>query len=201
MGAVSSINIENVFSNKLYLNNIIEEIRIAAERLNRLVINLLDMTRLESGNLNIKSDWNSVSDLVHSSLEKLKNEIGNHKIKTEIDDDIVMKFDFILLEQALINILHNSLSYTHDTSEIIIEGKKQNKNLILKISDNGPGFDEEHLQNLFHKFFRLPGTKTGGSGLGLSISKGFIEAHGGTISASNKVGGGAIFIITLPIKE
>ncbi len=201
IGAVSSFNDSKIFENKNSLTGIVNEINIAAERLHRLVENLLDMARLESGNLNLKLGWNSIADLIHSVTERLKNESKSHKIIIKIEEDIVFKFDYALLEQAIINIVHNALAYTPVGSEITIEGIQQNYNYILSISDNGKGFSKDALTKLFTKFYRIPGTKTGGSGLGLSIAKGFIEAHGGTISASNKTGGGALFTIILPIKE
>jgi two-component system sensor histidine kinase KdpD len=201
IGAVSSFTDSKIFENKNSLNGIVNEINIAAERLHRLVENLLDMARLESGNLNLKLGWNSITDLIHSATQRLKNESGSHKITNNIVEDIVFPFDYALLEQAIINILHNSLIYTPAGSEITIEGIQQNYNYILNISDNGNGFSKDALTKLFTKFYRIPGTKTGGSGLGLSIAKGFIEAHGGTISASNKISGGAVFTIILPIKE
>ncbi len=201
IGAVSSFNDSKIFENKNSLTGIVNEINIAAERLHRLVENLLDMARLESGNLNLKLGWNSIADLIHSVTERLKNESKFHKLNIKIDEDIVFRFDYTLLEQAIINIVHNALTYTPAGSEITIEGIQQNYNYILNISDNGNGFSEEALTKLFTKFYRIPGTKTGGTGLGLSIAKGFIEAHGGSITASNKSSGGAMFTIIIPIKE
>jgi two-component system sensor histidine kinase KdpD len=201
IGAVSSFNDSKIFENKNSLTGIVNEINIAAERLHRLVENLLDMARLESGNLNLKLGWNSIADLIHSVTERLKNESKFHKLNIKIDEDIVFRFDYTLLEQAIINIVHNALTYTPAGCEITIEGIQQNYNYILNISDNGNGFSEDALTKLFTKFYRIPGTKTGGTGLGLSIAKGFIEAHGGSITASNKSSGGAMFTIILPIKE
>ena len=201
IGAVSSFKDEKIVGNKNSLTKILNEINIAAERLHRLVENLLDMARLESGKLNLKLGWHSIADLIRSVIERCKNESSNHIIITKIDEECVFRFDFTLMEQALINIVHNSLVYTPDGSEIIIEGTQQNYNYILTISDNGSGFSKDSLNKLFTKFYRIPGTKTGGTGLGLSIAKGFIEAHGGTIQASNKTSGGAVFTIILPLKE
>lgn len=201
IGAVSSFNDSKIFENKNSLTGIINEINIAAERLHRLVENLLDMARLESGNLNLKLGWNSIADLIHSVTERLKNESGQHKIYIKVDDDVVFRFDYALLEQAIINIVHNALAYTPAGSEITIEGIQQNYNYILNISDNGNGFSENALSKLFTKFYRIPGTKTGGSGLGLSIAKGFVEAHRGTITVANNKSGGATFTIILPMKE
>jgi two-component system sensor histidine kinase KdpD len=178
----------------------IEEIDIASERLNRLVENLLDMARLESGNLKLKLDYHSVEDLIHSVIEKLHNELEGHIIKVDVQEDIeIFKFDYGLLEQSLINIVHNSIQYTPPGSEIKIEVRAINYRCLIIISDNGKGFPRDSLNKLFDKFYRIPGTKAGGTGLGLSIAKGFIEAHKGTIVASNGDNGGAVFTISIPI--
>lgn len=199
IGAASSLNDQKIISNKSVLSKLLEEINVAADRLNRLVENLLDMARLESGNLKPKLDWHSVSDLISSTLSRIKTESAGHKIKVNIQDDLpLLRFDFGLLEQALLNILHNSIEYSPKQSEITIDAKQLNNNCIINISDNGKGFPDETLEKLFDKFYRIPGTKAGGTGLGLSISKGFIEAHGGTITASNHPNGGAVFSISIP---
>jgi two-component system sensor histidine kinase KdpD len=201
IGATSSFGAKEVRENPKVQANILNEIKIAAERLHRLVENLLDMARLESGNLNLKRDWHSINDLLNSCVERLKEDSVNHKISVKADYDFVFQFDYALLEQALVNILHNSIIYTPAGSEIKIEASSQNQNCIISISDNGKGFSAEELTNLFEKFFRSTSSKTGGTGLGLSIAKGLIEAHGGTISAMNGINGGAIFTIILPVSS
>ncbi len=199
LGAVSSFKDENIYQNKNIWGKILTEINIAADRLNRLVENLLDMARLETGFISLKLDWHSITDLFNSALDKLKDESAEHKIILSAADDIpIFKFDFGLLEQAMINIIHNSLEYTPANSEIRIEAKFVNDKCIITIADNGKGFPDESLPKLFEKFYRIPGTKAGGTGLGLSIAKGFIEAHRGNINASNLPGGGAVFTISLP---
>ncbi len=200
LGAASSIKDEKISSNKIYFSKLIDEINIAAERLSRLVDNLLDITRLESGNLKPKTEWHSVTDLINSALNKMKNEIGGHKIIFNGGEDAgILQFDFPLMEQALVNIIHNSIEYTPADSVIIISVSRSDKFLTINISDNGKGFSGEAIKNLFKKFYRIPGTKAGGIGLGLSIARGFIEAHRGTVSASNLESGGAMFSIILPI--
>ena len=132
----------------------------------------------------------------------MENESTDHKITTNVN--IVtnpIQFDYGLMEQSIINILHNCITYTPAKTDINIELKEENNSLIIEISDNGPGFPEESLDKLFEKFYRVPGSKTGGTGLGLSIAKGFIEAHGGTIKIGNRKDKGAIFIIEIPIKN
>lgn len=202
MSAASTIQDDNLAQQKEVRISLSQEIRTAAERLNMLVENLLDMTRLESGQLKIKPEWNDINDLINSSINQLQHEIDNHKfdIKTNIESSL-FRFDFGLLKQAFINILHNCIIYTPDYSIISIRSHEDNNNCIIEISDNGKGFSDETLKHLFEKFFRGSGNKTGGTGLGLSIAKGFIEAHGGTITAKNKKPNGALFIITLPMKK
>ncbi len=202
IGAVSSFNDENVYRNKEVWGKFLNEIKIASDRLNRLVENLLDMARLETGFISLKLDWHSLEDLFNSVLDKFKEESAGHKIVLLVGEEIpIFKFDFGLLEQAFINIIHNSLEYTPAGSEIKIEASMVNNRYIINISDNGKGFPKESLPKLFEKFYRIPGTKAGGTGLGLSIAKGFIEAHGGIISASNLPDGGAVFTISLPAQE
>ncbi|MCX6170520.1 MAG: sensor histidine kinase KdpD [Ignavibacteriales bacterium] len=202
IGGISSFADDSISENKEMRKNLSKEINIAAERLNRLVENLLDMTRLESGQMKLRMDWHEIPDLIESVLKRLNNELINHTVKTEIQENIpLLKFDFGLLEQALINVIHNSLIYTPENSTIQIRVKEEKNNCVIEISDDGPGFAEETLNKLFEKFYRIPGTKTGGTGLGLSIAKGFIEAHTGSISAKNRKDGGAVFIINIPIQK
>ena len=200
ISATSTLNDKNIFENKPVLNKLIEEINIAADRLHRLVENLLNMARLETGNLKPKLDWHSVNDLMNSVSSRIKGEIGNHKLIFKVDDEIALfKFDFGLMEQALVNVMHNCIEYTGESSEITTEVKQIGNNCAITISDNGKGFPAEALDKIFDKFYRIPGTKVGGTGLGLSISKGFIESHGGTIRANNLKTGGAVFNISIPM--
>lgn len=200
IGATSSLKQEKIKQNSELLTGLINEINIAAERLYRLVENLLDITRLESGNLKPKLEWHSILDLIDSAIEKIKNETTEHEIIfKERGENIIYKFDFALLEQAIVNILLNSINYTEPGCKIKISLKRLDKNIVISVSDNGYGFPADSIPNLFRKFYRIPGTKAGGTGLGLSIARGFIEAHKGTITAQNKNEGGAEFIILLPI--
>jgi two-component system sensor histidine kinase KdpD len=200
IGATSSLKDKKIKQNASLLSGLINEITIAAERLNRLVENLLDMTRLESGNLKPKLEWHSVSDLISSAIGRLSNESSQYEIFfVEKVEGEFLQFDFALLEQAIVNILLNSINYTPPGSKIVVAVNKSDKDIVINISDNGKGFPEEAIPNLFKKFYRAPGTRSGGTGLGLSIARGFIEAHKGTIFAQNKREGGAEFIIFLPI--
>lgn len=200
IGAASSLKEERIIKNPDLLSNLAEETNIAAERLNRLVENLLDITRIESGNLRLQKNWGSIIDLINSAIAKIKLE-GRHHITFEASDDLdIFEFDFPLLEQAILNILQNCVEYTPDGSVVSVFAKKFGNDILITISDNGNGIPENEINNIFKKFYRASGTKSGGIGLGLSIAKGFIEAHKGSISVKNKYSGGAEFSILMPIK-
>ncbi|MBC7810829.1 MAG: sensor histidine kinase KdpD [Burkholderiales bacterium] len=176
------------------------DIQSAADRLNRLVENLLDMSRLESGRLRIKREWCDISDIIAVSVKSVDNCGESHPIQIHTPPDLpLVQVDFGLLEQVLVNLLDNACNYTPAGTQLIIESRVRTKQLEIVISDNGPGIPEDLLERVFDKFYRLPGTATGGTGLGLSISRGLIEAHGGTLTAENSAEGGARFVILLPL--
>lgn len=177
-----------------------EEIRTAAERLQRLVENLLDMTRLESGQLAPKLDWCDCNDLVRSAIKKMNQELQDHTLQVDIPGGLpLVKLDFGLIEQVLSILLYNAALYTPKRSTITVSVKVEGQQCMISVKDNGPGFPNDALKRLFEKFYRVPGVQPGGTGLGLSIAKGFVEAHKGTITASNRESGGAEFIISLPV--
>jgi len=180
---------------------LVDQISVAAFRLNRLIDNLLNMQRVESGMLEIKPDWCEVNELINSPINRLKNELASHKIEVNIQPDIpIVRIDFGLIEQSVFNLLHNEALYTQPDSTISVTAEYDGKNLIITISDNGKGFSEEELKLLFTKFYRITVNKTGGTGLGLSIVKGFVEAHNGTVKVENNTPNGAKFILTIPVE-
>ncbi len=178
---------------------LIAEISIAAFRLNRLIDNLLNMQRLESGMLSINRDWCDVNELINSPINRLKDELSTHNLQVQIQDDFpIIRLDFGLIEQALFNLLHNETLYTPADSTIIVTAGYAKGNLIISISDNGKGFSDEELRMLFTKFYRSTVKTTGGTGLGLSIVKGFVEAHEGQVKVENNSPNGAKFTIEIP---
>lgn len=179
---------------------LIGEIQTAADRLNRLVENLLDMTRLESGLLKIKQDWCDVGDLINVTVERLKPQLARHEVIVDIAPNLpLVKMDFVLMEQALINLLHNAVTYTPPQTRVRVIAKTDGAQLVIVVADRGPGLSAEALDRVFDKFYRGPRARAGGVGLGLSITRGLIEAHGGTITAENRLNGGARFTIRLPL--
>jgi two-component system sensor histidine kinase KdpD len=175
------------------------EIFTASLRLNRLIENLLNMSRLESGQLAVRLDWYDINDLINKLAEDLKEELKSFSLKVSIPEDMpLVRIDFGLLEQILYNLVFNSTQYVPQGSEIKLIIRYENGMLIIHVKDRGPGFPEQAIQNLFNKFYRVDGNKTGGLGLGLSIVKGFVEAHQGTVNVRNRKGGGSAFSIHIP---
>jgi two-component system sensor histidine kinase KdpD len=174
-----------------------------ADRLNRLVHNLLDMTRLESGGVQARKDWHSVEEVVGSALARMENALGQRRVVIDLPPDLpLVPLDPLLIEQALINLLDNAVKYTPPEATIEIAGSVDDGAVSLTIADGGPGFAPDELERIFDKFYR--GTTAAGrrgAGLGLTIVRGIVEAHGGRIAAESRPAGGALFRITLPLGE
>lgn len=176
-----------------------EEIHHAAERLNRLIDNLLNMSRLESGHIVLRWKWCDVGELLNSAVNRLRNDLGSRRLIVSLPENLpLVRLDFSVMEQVIFNILHNAATYTPDGTTIHIEADYIDKHLILRIFDNGPGFGEDDLDLVFEKFFRAKGAKAGGTGLGLSIVRGFVEAHRGSVEVDNRPEGGAQFVLKIP---
>jgi len=183
-------------------HSMIAEIQEASARLNRLVGNLLDVTRLASGHVQSKLDWCDVGDLIHATVRLLKRELSGRPLKIEVAEKLPFaKLDFTLMQQALSNLLLNAVVHTPPGTEILIQARQEQGALVLSVADNGPGLPPDLLPRIFDKFVRGSEAAAGGSGLGLAIVKGFVEANGGQIIAANRPGGGAMFTIRVPQKE
>jgi two-component system sensor histidine kinase KdpD len=200
LGAIDTIK-DN--STKISAENQLEllnQIDIASVRLNRQVENLLNMSRLETGMLKPNMDWSDINELIHSVIHKI-HDSQNHIILFEPNETLpLFKFDRGLIEQVLENLIQNAIHYTPPESTINISAALISDNCVITIEDNGNGIPENEIPFLFNKFYRVPQTKAGGSGLGLSIAKGFVEAHNGTITAHNNDKGGATFTLSLPLE-
>lgn len=175
------------------------EIFTATTRLNRVIENLLNMSRLESGRISLHTDWHDVNDLVNTVLTELAEDLQRHLISLSVPDDMPpVRFDFGLMQQVLHNLLLNATEHAPANSEIGIGISHHYNMLHIEIADRGPGFPEDMIGQAFNKFFRGEQEKPGGLGLGLSIVRGFVEAHRGTITLENRAGGGALFRIMIP---
>jgi two-component system sensor histidine kinase KdpD len=181
---------------------LIGEIQEANARLNRVVGNLLDVARLESGQVRPRLDWHDARDLVQTTLRELQRELAAHPVKLDLPSTpLLVRLDFSLAQHALANLLLNAANHTPANTPIEVSAQLANEQLTLSVADRGPGIPPEWLPRIFDKFFRAPTAPTGGSGLGLTIVKGFVEAHGGTITAVNRPGGGAMFTLNFPQPE
>ena len=200
--AASALGDKTLTAQPGFSDSLLNEIKEAVARLNRLVGNLLDITRVESGHVKPKMDWCEAADLISVTLKSLRKELSGHKVETVIAPQIpLVRMDFVLMEQALTNLLLNAAFHTPRGTTIQVGARVEKDELALTVADNGRGIPPESLPKIFDKFYRAPGALTGGTGLGLSIVKGFVEAQGGRVSAENRPGGGAAFTLHLPITE
>jgi len=180
--------------------SLLNSIVLETGRLNRLIANLLDMTRLEAGGVNLQRDWYPLNDLVTPVIQRLGQVLDGRQLIVELPSDPPLAYlDELLFHQVLMNLLENAARYTPASSDIKISAGQNDSRLWLEIADTGPGFPSGDEQRIFEKFYRgAQEHSCSGTGLGLAICRGIVELHGGTIGASNRTGGGAVFRIELP---
>lgn len=201
-GALSSLKEEGSRLESGAKRELIDTALGEASRLNRFVRNLLDMTRIESGALKVNKEVNDVQDLVSSALSNL-GLLTSTKVKTNIPGSLpFVPMDFLLITQVLVNLIDNALKYSPADTEVEIAATIRGEMFEIEVADRGPGIPPEDLQRVFDKFYRVQRPEgVSGTGLGLSICKGIVEAHGGLIRAENREGGGAKFVVALPLAE
>ena len=179
----------------------IKEIKASVKRLNQIVNNILDMTRLEAGALTPKQEWCEINEVIDRAIELAGHALDLYIVKVNIPENMpVAKIDPSLLEQALFNILLNVTQHTQVNTKICIVAKITNHLLEISITDNGKGLPDGDLERLFKPFVRGDSAPLGGSGLGLAIARGFIRIQNGDLVAEKPAEGGAKFIITIPAK-
>ena len=203
IGVLSSLQEEGMGLDDTARVNLIQVATEEAERLNHLIANLLDVSRIEAGAMRISRQPSDVQDIVGVALEQLGSPSGKRPIKVNMPaEPPFVSVDFGLMVQALVNVLDNALKYSPPDSPIDISGRQVDRQVEIQVADRGIGIPPEDLQRVFDKFYRVhrPDNVTG-TGLGLSISKGIVEAHGGRIVAENRPGGGTIIRLTLPVAE
>jgi two-component system sensor histidine kinase KdpD len=199
-GALSSLEGDGDSMPETYRKSLIENAREEAERLNRLVGDLLDMTRLEAGAMKVRLQPSDVQDVIGSALTQLEQRLDRRQVQVRVPDDLPsVPLDFALVSQVLVNLLDNALKYSPPESPIEVEARLRGAFLEIEIADRGTGIPPEDLTRIFDKFYRVrhPGSVSG-TGLGLSICKGIVEAHRGFIVAENRPGGGSAITVALP---
>jgi two-component system, OmpR family, sensor histidine kinase KdpD len=176
-----------------------------AERLNRFVANLLDMTRLESGAIQLKVDLVDAAEIIGAALERAGTVLAKHRVEVSIEPDLPMlRLDPFLFDQVLFNLLDNAAKYAMEGSRIDIKARRDGDVLAVEIIDEGPGIPPGDLERVFDKFYRVHAQdrRRAGTGLGLAICRGFVEAQGGRIDARNRPDrSGAILTVRLPVPE
>ena len=203
IGVLSSLQEEGIELDEAARRNLIQVAREEAERLNHLITNLLDVTRLESGALKISRLPSDVEDIVGAALEQLRSRSDNRPVKIELTEGLpFVSADFGLIVQVLVNILENAFKYSPPGSPVEVVGRKKGNLVEIEVADRGVGIPEQDLLRIFDKFYRVqrPDSVVG-TGLGLAICKGIVEAHGGSITAENRPGGGTIIKVTLPAAD
>ncbi len=173
-----------------------------ALRLNRLVHNLLDMTRLDAGVLRVRKEPQSLEEVVGTALNRLDDRLRDRDVGTNIPEDLPLApFDAVLIEQVFINLLENAAKHTPPGTAIDVTAGVRDRVIEIEVADRGPGVAIEEAERIFEKFYRVHEREGGGVGLGLTICRGIVRAHGGRIWAEERLGGGASFRFTLPLEE
>jgi two-component system sensor histidine kinase KdpD len=171
-----------------------------AERLSRLVRDLLDMTRVEAGALSVHKEWQPVEEVVGSALASVERLLGSRPVATDLSGGLLAPFDAVLIQQVLVNLLENAAKYAGPEAPITISARGRKREVEIVVSDRGVGLPPGDETRIFEKFYRAEKGKGGGVGLGLTICRGIVTAHGGRIWAKNRDDGGASFHFTLPVE-
>lgn len=183
---------------------LLETVADEAARLNRLLDNILQMSKLDAGAATPNCQWHVLEELVGSALHRTRRELAEHEVAVHLPNDLPLLYvDGLLMEQVFVNLFENAARYTPAGTEVTIRAALDGKHVRIAISDNGPGLPAAAEERIFDKFYRASPTADGGrgSGLGLAICRAIITAHGGTIVAANRPGGGAEFVIRLPLPK
>lgn len=201
IGVLSSLRDENIQIDDRRRRDLLSGAWDEAERLNRFVGNLLDMTRLEAGEMGLRKEPCDVQDLIGCALAALESKLEGREVDVQLAEGLpLVSMDMVLMTQVLVNLLDNALKYSPTESSIKIVARTQGRQLFIEVLDRGPAIPEPDLQRIFDKFYRIPVPEgVSGTGLGLSICKGIVEAHGGRIRAAKRSGGGLRIAIQLPL--
>ncbi len=201
-GAASSLMDDEASLRSVDRYELAQTIYDEAARLNRLLRNLLDMTRLESGALRINKEWQPLEEVVGAALSRLEDPLADRAVNIHLPASLpFVPLDSVLIEQVLINLLENAIKYTPPGSPIDLTARQDEAWIVVEIADRGPGLPPGEEQRIFEKFYRARTPQNGsGVGLGLTICRGIVEAHGGEIWAENRSGGGAAFYFKLPLE-
>ena len=203
VGSLSTLRAEADALDETIRNGLIDNALSEAQRLNRLLGNLLDLSRLEAGALRVRMDLCDVEEVVGAALEQLGPAIEGRSILLDIAPGMpYIRMDFVLIVQVIVNLLDNALKYSSSDTPVIVEAAVHNDSLEVRVLDSGDGIPEPQLTKVFEKFNRAGRTgETGGVGLGLSICKGLVEAHSGKITAKRREPRGTAMVFAIPVRS
>ncbi len=200
-GNVSALASMDVTADPKGREAIVSDLLSIVDRLNRVVGNLLDMSRFSASAVALQADWHDIGDLIVSSVRATERQTSHHTIQMRIAENLPLAWvDYRLVQQAIENLIANAANYSPADSLVEISCEAFENRFLISVCDRGPGIPEAALPHLFEKFYRVPGTPSGGVGLGLAIAKAIVEVHGGSIGARNRPNGGAVFSISLPVR-
>jgi two-component system sensor histidine kinase KdpD len=202
-GALSSLRDDARFLDEAARSDLVLTACEEADRLNRLVGNLLNMSRLEAGAMNMAQEECDIQDLVGVALNQMTNRLRGREVRVDVPGDLPpVLVDLVFTAQALVNLIDNALKYSPADTPVEITARPANGQVVIEVGDRGTGIPPDELDFVFEKFFRgSRQSDTSGTGLGLAISKGIVELHGGTVVARNRPGGGTLVSFTLPVAE
>jgi two-component system, OmpR family, sensor histidine kinase KdpD len=180
-----------------------------ADRLTRLVANLLDISRIEAGAIRPRKEWDSIGELITRVISHLESLLGDHHVVIDVPDGLPpIRVDAVHIEQVLTNLLENAAKYSPLGTPITVRSRLDGEpnaasTLCISIVDLGPGIEPAEQKNIFEKFYRVTGSKrpVSGTGMGLAIVKGLVEAHGGHVSVESALGKGSTFTVVLPVER
>jgi len=196
-GAATTLLQKDVVLDMSSRTELVETIREEAERLNRSIKNVLDMTRLESGAIRLNKEWQPLEEIVGVVLERLDDRLQDHPVTVKLQGNLpLIPFDGLLIEQVLVNLFDNAIKYTPKGTPLELSATESFYTVTVSLADRGPGIPPGEEEHIFDKFVRGRASGTG-VGLGLAICRTIINAHGGRIWAENREGGGAVFRFTL----
>jgi two-component system, OmpR family, sensor histidine kinase KdpD len=198
-GAASTLLQPDMTLDRQSKRELIKTIYEEAEHLNEIIRNVLDMTRLESGAIVVKKEWQSVEEIIGVVLNRFTEKLRDHPLSVNLSPDLpLVPFDALLIEQVLMNLLDNAVKYTPRETPLDLSAMLKGDSLLVELADRGPGIPEGEEKRIFEKFVRGSATR-GGIGLGLTICQTIVTAHGGHIWADHRLGGGTVFRFTLPV--
>ena len=178
---------------------VVREIRTAVVRLSRVVGHLLDMTRLDSGLMRLSLEWCDAAEVAREAVAEVKGISRSHLIAVQEAPELQpLHVDTNLIRQVLVTLLSNALTYSPASSRVVLTVQNQGTMVLFTVEDEGPGIPAGEEEKIFEKFYRLKGSPAGGIGLGLSVARRLVEAHGGKITALNRSEGGARFLVSIP---